>query len=115
MTGKEREREDRHHHHEGCGHDHDHEHDHDRDFEDDIFLVTDENGNELELVMVHAFDVGDRTYAVLIDRNQPDADGYIFRIEEDSESEDAYLADIEDDEEWERVEAAYNRLMEEDR
>lgn len=114
MTDKERERPDRLHDHGGCGHEgYDHDHDHDLEDDDDIFLVTDENGNELELVMVHSFDVGDKTYAVLIDRNNPEADGYIFRIEEDSE--DAYLADIEDDEEWARVEAAYNRLMEDDK
>lgn len=103
MSDKERE---------GLHHDHDHvDHDHDHE-EDDIFLVTDEEGNEHELVMVYTFDVEDQAYAVLIDRNDPEADGFIFRIEE--EDEDAFLADIEDEQEWEKVAAVYNQLMEDE-
>lgn len=100
MTDKERE---------GMQHDHDHDHEHDHD-EDEIFLVTDEAGNEHELVMVYSFDVDDQAYAVLIDRNDPEADGFIFRIEE--EGEEAFLADIEDEQEWDKVAAVYNELME---
>lgn len=96
MTDKERE---------DLQHDHDHDHD-----EDEIFLVTDEEGKEHELVMVYSFDVDDQAYAVLIDRNDPEADGFIFRIVE--EEEDAFLADIEDEQEWEKVAAVYNELME---
>jgi len=90
----------------GCGHDHGHDHDH----EDDVFILTDENGVDHEMVMVYTFESGDRAYAVLIDRNDPEADGVIFRIEE--EDGDAYLVNIEDDEEWERVVAIYNEIAE---
>lgn len=108
MTDKDREGMHHHHDHDcDCGH----EHDDDLDFEeDDIFLVTDEEGNERELVMVYSFDVDDRAYAVLIDRNDPESDGFIFRIEE--ENDEAFLADIEDEQEWEKVAAVYNQLME---
>ncbi|MFD0869811.1 Uncharacterized protein conserved in bacteria [Chlamydia abortus] len=86
----------------GCGHDHNHEHD------EDIFLVTDTDGVEHEMVMVYTFEADNQAYAVLLDRNAPDSDGVIFRIEE--ENDDAYLVSIEDDEEWNRVVTIYNEL-----
>ncbi|NOU95300.1 DUF1292 domain-containing protein [Paenibacillus sp. LMG 31456] len=90
-------------HDESCDHDHDHE--------DDIFIVTDKDGVEHEMVMVYTFEANDQPYAVLLDRNDPEADGVIFRIEE--EDEDAFLASIEDEEEWERVVKIYNQIVEE--
>ncbi|MGX4586707.1 DUF1292 domain-containing protein [Paenibacillus chitinolyticus] len=90
----------------GCGHDHDHEH------EESVFIVTDEEGKEHEMVMVYTFDSQDQLYAVLLDRNDPEADGVIFRIEE--ENDDAYLVNIEDEAEWERVVAVYNQIIAEE-
>jgi uncharacterized protein YrzB (UPF0473 family) len=49
---------------------------------------------------------------VLLDRNDPEADGMIFRIEE--KEDEAFLVNIEDDEEWERVSAVYDRIVEEE-
>jgi uncharacterized protein YrzB (UPF0473 family) len=92
------------HDHCGCGHDHDHDHDH----EENLFILTDEEGNEHEMVMVYTFESDNRGYAVLLDRNDPEADGMIFRVEE--EGDDAYLVNIEDDQEWEKVVAVYNEL-----
>ncbi|PZD93847.1 DUF1292 domain-containing protein [Paenibacillus sambharensis] len=86
----------------GCGHDHDHEH------EDHVFVVTDEEGNEREMVMVYTFESEEMVYAVLLDRNDPEADGVIFRIEE--ENDEAFLVGIEDDEEWERVTKIYEEI-----
>lgn len=60
------------------------------------------------MVMVFQFESEDQAYAVLLDRNDPEADGIIFRIEE--ENDEAYLVSIEDDEEWQRVVAVYNEL-----
>ena len=94
----------------GCGHDHDHDHEHGED--EGVFIVTDEDGTEHELVMVYSFDVEEKAYAVLLDRNDPESDGFIFRIEEEGDS--AYLVDIEDQEEWEKAAAVYNQMMEED-
>ncbi|MEK8129833.1 DUF1292 domain-containing protein [Paenibacillus filicis] len=90
-------------HDESCNHDHDHE--------EEIFIVTDQDGVEHEMVMVYTFEASDRAYAVLLDRNDMEADGVIFRIEE--ENEEAYLASIEDEEEWDRVVAIYNEIIEE--
>jgi len=92
-----------HEHGEDCGCGHDHEHD------EDVFLVTDAEGIEHEMVMVYNFESNKQAYAVLLDRNEPEADGVIFRIEE--ENEDAYLVSIDDDKEWDRVVTIYNEIV----
>jgi len=83
-----------------CNHDHDHE--------EHVFVVTDEDGVEREMVMVFTFESESQVYAVLLDRNDPEADGIIFRIEE--EGEEAFLVGIEDDAEWERVTKIYEEI-----
>lgn len=97
------------HNHDGCGcgenHDHDHEH-------EAIFELTDDEGKVHEMVMVYQFESSDQGYAVLIDRNDPEADGIIFRIEE--EDGEAFLVNIEDEEEWERVVTIYNEIVAEE-
>ena len=90
----------------GCEHDHDQEH------EDDVFLVTDAEGIDHEMVMVYTFESEKQAYAVLLDRNDLEADGVIFRVEE--ENEEAFLVSIEDDEEWSRVVAIYNKIAAEE-
>jgi uncharacterized protein YrzB (UPF0473 family) len=76
--------------------------------EEPTFVVTDENGVDHEMIMVMSFDVNDRQYAVLLDKNDPEADGLLFRIEE--EDDDLFLVNIEDDEEWDAALAAYNEI-----
>ncbi|MEK3885718.1 DUF1292 domain-containing protein [Paenibacillus sp. PL2-23] len=84
----------------GCGHDHEHE--------EHVFIVTNDEGEEREMVMVYTFESDDNVYAVLLDRQDPEQDGVIFRIEE--EDEEAFLVGIEDDAEWERVTAIYEEI-----
>lgn len=84
----------------GCGHDHEHE--------EHVFVMTDEDGTEREMVMVYTFESEEQVYAVLIDRNNPEEDGLIFRIEE--ENEEAFLVGIEDDAEWDRVTKVYEEI-----
>lgn len=84
----------------GCGHDHEHE--------EHVFLVTDEEGKEREMVMVYTFESEEQVYAVLLDRNDPESDGVIFRIEE--ENGEAFLVGIEEDAEWERVTRIYEEI-----
>ncbi|CAG7604724.1 hypothetical protein PAESOLCIP111_00730 [Paenibacillus solanacearum] len=91
--------------------DHIHDASCDHDHDEDIFIVTDENGVEHEMVMVYTFEVSEQAYAVLLDRNDMEADGVIFRIEE--EDGEAMLASIEDEEEWNRVVQIYNEIVEE--
>lgn len=94
-------------------HKHDHVHgpdcDHDHDHGEEVFIVTDESGKEHEMVMVYTFESQEQAYAVLLDRNDPEADGVIFRIEE--ENDEAFLVNIEDEAEWERVVAIYNEIV----
>ncbi|MDQ0088346.1 uncharacterized protein YrzB (UPF0473 family) [Paenibacillus anaericanus] len=85
----------------GCGHDHEHE--------EFVLTLTDENGKDVEMVLVETFDVADKVYALLLERNNTDADGIILRMEE--ENEEMMLYNIEDEEEWRLVEAAYNELV----
>ncbi|HUC93348.1 MAG TPA: DUF1292 domain-containing protein [Paenibacillus sp.] len=92
----------------GCGHDHDHDHEH----EEHVFLVEDEEGNEREMVMVYTFESEEKVYAVLLDRNDPEADGVIFRIEE--ENDEAFLVGIEDDAEWDRVTRIYEEIAQQE-
>jgi uncharacterized protein YrzB (UPF0473 family) len=86
-------------HDENCNHDPD---------EEAVFVVTDEDGIDHEMVLVYTFETGDNAYAVLLDRNDPEDEGVIFRIEEDGEDE--VLVNIEDDQEWERVMKVYEEL-----
>jgi len=80
--------------------------------EESIYVVTDENGVERELVPVYTFDHADQEYVVLIDRNDAEADGLILRIEQDGD--EVVLANIEDDEEWNAVLDIYNELLEDE-
>ncbi|MBP1999302.1 uncharacterized protein YrzB (UPF0473 family) [Paenibacillus shirakamiensis] len=93
----------KHEHDDTCGHDHDHEH------EEFVLTLTDENGKDVEMVLVETFDVNEKVYALLLERNNPEADGIILRLEE--EDEQMVLYNIEDEEEWAQVEEAYNELV----
>ncbi|MFD0671885.1 DUF1292 domain-containing protein [Cohnella sp. GCM10027633] len=85
-------------HDENCDHDHD----------EMVFVVTDEDGNEHEMVLVYSFESDGKAYAVLLDRNDPEDDGVIFRVEEEGDEE--VLVNIEDDAEWEKVMKVYEEL-----
>lgn len=89
----------------GCGHDHGHEH----SAEDFVITLIDDDGNETDMVLVETFNIEDQLYALLLERNNPEADGVIVRVDE--EGEDMALNAIEDDEEWERVQVAYQELV----
>jgi uncharacterized protein YrzB (UPF0473 family) len=92
--------EHRHDEHCGCGEEH----------EDDVFVLTDEDGNEHEMVIVYTFETQGKAYAVMLDRNDPEADSVIFRIEE--EGDESLLVNIEDDDEWAHVAAVYEQIVE---
>lgn len=93
-----------HQHTEDCGHDHSGDHEQ----EEHVFLVADDEGVEREMMLVYTFESENQAYAVLLDRNDPEADGVIFRIEE--ENEETFLVGIEDDAEWDRVTAIYEEI-----
>lgn len=76
--------------------------------EEAVYLFADEEGVERELVPVCTFDCRNRDYVMLIDRNDAEADGVIFRMERDGE--EVVLANIEDDEEWDAVMDIYEEI-----
>lgn len=82
------------------------EHEQQWDDEEASIIMTDGEGNEIEMVLVHTFDAEQQMYAVLLEKDNPESDGIITRIvEEDGQT---FLDFIDDDEEWEKVVTAYN-------
>jgi len=88
-------------HDENCNHDHDHE---------EVVILTDEEGNEREFIIVESLQVETNHYAVLVAADGNDEDGFIMRIEEDENGEE-YLIDIEDEGEWKKVVEAYEKFV----
>ncbi|MFS1513357.1 DUF1292 domain-containing protein [Chengkuizengella sp. SCS-71B] len=76
------------------------------------FVITDDQGNEYEMSIVYTFSVVDDQYAVLIDNNNPEGDGVIFKLVE--ENEETFLEPIESDEEWQRVVTIYEEIVAEE-
>lgn len=84
--------------------------------EDEIILLTDEEGNEHEFVVVDVIEVEDKEYAILLPIDTEDdeeAEAVILRLEKDQEGDDI-LVDIESEEEWEKVAQTYEELLDED-
>src|SRR4030042_4605722 len=94
---------------------------------EDIVVLTDDEGNELEFLFLDAFEVGDKRYAVLVplegtddeDQESTDEDyiegseAMIFRLEKDEQGDEVFV-EIEDDEEWAEVTAAWEDLQDEE-
>jgi len=77
--------------------------------EEAVFIVTDEDGTERELVPACTFDHDGSHYVVLIDRNDGEADGLILRVEQDGD--EIVLENIEDDAEWDAVMKIYEEML----
>lgn len=79
--------------------------------EEQTFMIPDEQGVEHEMVLVYTFESDEQMYAVLLEKDNLEADGVIFRIEEDND--EVFLVSIQDDSEWERVVSVYNQEISE--
>lgn len=77
--------------------------------EEHLVIFHDEEGNPYEMLVVYSFQTNDGTYAVLLEKDRPEEDGVIMKVEEGPD--ETYLVNIEDDEEWDRVVAVYNELL----
>lgn len=77
--------------------------------EEDLVVLTDENGEEHRFEVLDVLEVEGKDYAVL---GSPDNDeeAIVLRIETDQDGRDV-LVDIEDDDEWERVSTAWEDLQ----
>jgi putative Holliday junction resolvase len=86
--------------------------------DDDVVVLTDEDGEEHEFTVVDVIEVDGNDYAVLLPMGQEHGEGeeeeaVILRVESDDEGEDI-LVEIEDDDEWERVAEAWEEIAEDE-
>jgi uncharacterized protein YrzB (UPF0473 family) len=90
---------------------HNHEHGADCGCGDEelAFSYVDEQGVEHEMILIETFETAGQNYAVLIEKNDPEAEGVIVRIEE--QGDELALSSIDDDAEWQSVIAAYEKLV----
>ncbi|MGD0153629.1 MAG: DUF1292 domain-containing protein [Thermacetogeniaceae bacterium] len=79
--------------------------------EDEVIVLTDDEGKEHEFNLVDTITVNDKEYAILQPVDEDEA--IILRFGIDDEGNEV-LFDIEDDEEWEKVADAWQEMAEED-
>ncbi|MBY6276704.1 DUF1292 domain-containing protein [Symbiobacterium thermophilum] len=89
---------------------HDHEHEHD----DEIIVLTDEEGNEHEFSIVQVITVDGKDYAILlpIEDGEEAEEAVIMRIDEE-DGEDV-LVEIESEEEFDRVADAWEEMLDDE-
>lgn len=81
----------------------------------EIIVVPDENGNDQEYEVLVTFTLEDtgKSYMLLTpleEDDEEDEEVFAFRFEEDDEG--LLLYSIDDEEEWNRVEEAFNAIVE---
>lgn len=84
-----------------------------QEHQEELVILTDEDGNEFEFEIVDVIEVNGNRYAILypVDEETEEEGYVIMRFEVDEEGEEI-LVDIEDDEEWEKVVEAWEEIME---
>lgn len=82
-------------------------------FEDEILVLTDEDGCEHEFLEVERFSVGPSVYAVLVPLEEGEEEALILRVEGSETGEEVYC-EIEDEEEWQTVAQAWEEMVEGD-
>ena len=90
---------------------------------DNLVTLTDDEGNEHDFVVIDAFVVDEKRYAILLPVDDSENDGaevkvdyeenaYIFRVEMDDRSGEETLTELDDEEEWKRVALAWESRLE---
>ncbi len=89
-------------------------HDHGHEHEDEIIVLTDEEGNEHEFSIVQVITVDDKDYAILlpIEDGEEGDEAVIMRIDEE-DGEDV-LVEIESEEEFDRVADAWEEMLDDE-
>lgn len=77
--------------------------------EENIVVLVDEEGNELEHEIVFTFSFEEREYAVLLPLDDSD-EAVVYRMQE-TENDEFLFEFIEDDDEFDRVAQAYEDLL----
>lgn len=80
---------------------------------DDIYTLTDEDGNESEFELLGEMSMDDNTYLALIPLENDDEECVILKVTTDENGEEI-LVTVDDDDEFERIsEIFYNTFMDE--
>lgn len=86
------------------------------DERDDIVVLVNENGEEIEFQHIDTIDMNENQYVVLIPVEESDGDEeevIILKVDEDEEGEDI-LVSVEDEEELDEVFEEFKTRMEEE-
>lgn len=83
--------------------------------DDEIIVLTDEEGQEHEFAVIQVIKVDEKDYAILLPTegdtvDEDEAEAVILRIDADENGEDI-LVEIEDEDEFERVADAWEELL----
>lgn len=80
--------------------------------EADTIILTDDEGEEHEFMVVDVLEVDGREYVILLplDDEGDEEEAVVFRLDVD-ESGEEILCEIDDDAEWEAVEKAWEKAV----
>ena len=80
---------------------------------DQIFTLTDEEGNESQFELIGNLDINGNTYVALVpvDSNSEEEEYVILTVEEDENGEE-FLEPIEDDDEYESIAEIFMERLE---
>lgn len=85
-----------------------------KEYGNDYIVLTDENGNEIELEHLDTYEIGEQTYMAFIPA-ETDLDSYdlmILKVEEDPEGGEEILVSIEDEEELNKLFQIFSERLE---
>lgn len=78
-------------------------------FNEEIFTLTDEDGNEKQFELLGSQEIDGNTYLALVPVEDNDNDEYvILKVEDDVETGEEILVTIDDDDEFDRVADFFN-------
>lgn len=80
---------------------------------ENIVLLTDDEGNEVEFEHIDSVEYNDELYVILLPVKEPDDGVYILKFETDEEGNEI-LVGVEDEEEAQSVLDFYNENLEEE-
>lgn len=76
------------------------------DFEEEVFTLTDEEGNESDFEFIGRIELDDNTYVALIPVDGDEEEYVILKVDKDENGEE-FLITIEDDEEFDKAADAF--------
>ena len=80
------------------------------DFEEEVFTLTDEEGNESDFEFIGKIELGDNTYVALVPVDGDEEEYVILKVDTDENGEE-YLSTIEDDEEFDKAADAFEDVF----